>query len=100
MTTSLSRWRLGVVFVFGLLHGMGFASALAELGLSSAHFASTLIGFNVGVELGQLAVVLAATLIVRWLPLSPEGYRRLLVRPASALIASAGVVWAVQRVFF
>jgi hypothetical protein len=79
---------------------MGFASALAELGLSSAHFASTLIGFNVGVELGQVAVVLAATLIVRWLPLSPESYRRLLVRPASALIASAGVVWAVERVFF
>jgi hypothetical protein len=100
MTTSLSRWRLAVVFVFGLLHGLGFASALADLGLSHAHFASTLIGFNVGVELGQIAVVLAATLLVRWLPLSPEGYRRLLVRPASALIASAGVVWAVQRVFF
>ncbi len=100
MRTSLSRWRLAVVFVFGLLHGLGFASALADLGLTSAHYAATLAGFNIGVELGQLAVVLSAALLVRTLPLSPEMYRRVLVRPASAAIAAVGLFWAAQRVFF
>lgn len=100
MTTRLSRWRLGVVFLFGLLHGLGFAGALASLGLSDGHFAATLVGFNVGVELGQLAVVLGAALVVYALRLSPDRYRRLLVRPASAAIAAMGLIWAVQRVLF
>lgn len=98
--SSLSRWRLAVVFLFGLLHGLGFASALGDLGLSSAHYVATLAGFNIGVELGQLAVVVVAAMVVRALPVSPETYRRLLVRPASAAIAAMGIFWAVQRVLF
>jgi hypothetical protein len=97
MTTRLSKWRLGVVFLFGLLHGLGFAGALASLGLSDGHFAATLVGFNVGVELGQLAVVLGAAVIVYGLGLTPERYQRLLVRPASAAIAAMGILWAIQR---
>jgi hypothetical protein len=100
VTTKLSRWRLGVVFAFGLLHGLGFAGALATLGLSNGHFAETLVGFNVGVELGQLAVVVAAALLVRTLPVTSANYRRVLVQPASAAIAAMGLFWAVQRVFF
>jgi hypothetical protein len=98
MTTRLSKWRLAVVFLFGLLHGMGFAGALASLGLSEGHFAATLVGFNVGVELGQLAVVFTAALVVYALRLTPDGYRRLLVRPTSAAIAAVGIFWAIQRV--
>jgi hydrogenase/urease accessory protein HupE len=52
-TNRLSPWRPFVVFGFGLLHGLGFAGVLTEIGLSPAHFASGLIAFNVGVELGS-----------------------------------------------
>ncbi|PRY75053.1 HupE/UreJ protein [Yoonia maritima] len=54
---GLSRWRPVVVFGFGLLHGLGFASVLAEFGLPENAFIPALIGFNVGVEVGQLAVI-------------------------------------------
>ena len=96
--TSISRSRLAVVFVFGLLHGLGFAEALGALGLSQGHLAITLVGFNIGVELGQLAVVAAAALFIRALPVTPEVCRQLITRPASAAIAAAGLFWAVQRV--
>ena len=56
-TSGLSRWRPVVVFVFGLLHGLGFASVLQEFGLPADRLVPALIGFNVGVELGQLAVI-------------------------------------------
>ena len=95
--TSISRRRLAVVFVFGLLHGLGFAEALGALGLSRAHLATTLIGFNAGVELGQLAVVAGAALIVRALPMTPDVCRQLVARPASVAIAGAGLFLAVQR---
>ena len=100
MTTSISKWRVAIVFGFGLLHGLGFAGALAELGVSGADLPATLVGFNVGVELGQLAVVLAAALVVRLLPVAAANRRRYLTNPASAAIAAMGLVWAVERVFF
>ena len=97
MTTSVSRWRLAIVFGFGLLHGLGFAGALAELGISGTGLPVTLVGFNVGVELGQLAVVLAAAIVMRLLPVASENRRRYLTNPASAAIAAMGVIWAVER---
>ena len=65
LTDGLSRWRPLVIFGFGLLHGLGFASVLGEFGLPQGTFVPALIGFNVGVELGQLAVVAVAFLLVR-----------------------------------
>jgi len=62
--SNLSRWRPFVVFGFGLLHGLGFASVLAEFGLPEASFVPALIGFNIGVELGQLAVIIVMFLCV------------------------------------
>lgn len=62
---GLSPWRPAVIFGFGLLHGLGFASVLGEFGLPPGSFVPALIGFNVGVEVGQLAVVAVAFLIVR-----------------------------------
>ena len=62
LARGLTRWRPFVVFGFGLLHGLGFASVLGEFGLPEAQFIPALIGFNVGVEVGQLTVIaLAAT---------------------------------------
>ncbi len=62
-TTNLSRWRPFVIFGFGLLHGLGFASVLGEFGLPQGQFVSALIGFNIGVELGQLTVIAVAFLL-------------------------------------
>ncbi|MEM7406030.1 MAG: HupE/UreJ family protein [Pseudomonadota bacterium] len=62
--TGLSRWRPVVIFGFGLLHGLGFASVLAEFGLPEGRFIPALVGFNVGVELGQIAVVAIAYAVV------------------------------------
>lgn len=95
--TSVTRWRLLVVFVFGLLHGLGFAGAMADLGLSGEHLAASLVGFNVGVELGQLAVIASAALIVRTLRLSIDAERQFVLRPASAAIALMGLFWAIER---
>ena len=64
-TDGLSRWRPAIIFGFGLLHGLGFASVLAEFGLPEGSFIPALIGFNIGVEIGQLAVVAVAYLCVR-----------------------------------
>ncbi|HIO96698.1 MAG TPA: HupE/UreJ family protein, partial [Leucothrix sp.] len=61
---KLSRWRPLIIFLFGLLHGLGFASVLKEIGLASDNFVTGLIAFNIGVELGQLAVIAACFLMV------------------------------------
>ena len=65
--TLARRWPAMVSFLFGLVHGLGFAGALKEIGLPESHLPLALLTFNVGVELGQLAVVLLAWLITRWL---------------------------------
>lgn len=95
---SLSRLRLMVVFAFGLLHGLGFASVLGEIGLSPGHFIASLIAFNIGVELGQIAIIATAFFSVAvWFGNRPW-YRQRIVIPASALIGVMGLWWAVERV--
>ena len=98
ISPKLRTSRLGVVFLFGLVHGLGFAGALSELGLPQKHFLTTLLTFNVGVELGQVTVILLAYLFVgRWFS-GKEYYRRRIVVPSSALIAIVAAVWTVQRI--
>ncbi len=99
LTTELKPWRPAIVFGFGLLHGLGFAGVLRELGLPEGEFASSLIAFNVGVELGQLSVVVLAFLAVGWFRKS-AWYRATIVLPLSALIALIGFYWSVQRALF
>jgi hypothetical protein len=94
---ELGPSRLALVFGFGLLHGMGFAGALAATALRQASLVTTLVTFNVGVELGQLAVLVAATLVVRALALEPAAYQRFVLRPGSVFIASMGAFWLVGR---
>ena len=96
-TPKLHAWRPIVVFIFGLVHGMGFASVLLEMGLPRRDFAPALVAFNVGVELGQLAVVAMALLAVGWFR-KRDWYRRAIVVPASAMIAIMGIFWMVQRI--
>ena len=95
--TRLSSRRIALVFAFGLLHGMGFAGALQELGLPRAEFLTALIAFNAGVEAGQIAVLAGAFLMVG-LPWGGRAwYHRRVVVPASALIASVALYWTVER---
>ncbi len=97
MTRELRHSRTMLVFGFGLLHGMGFASVLREVGLPRVDVLPALIGFNVGVECGQLAVVAGVVLLVRAWALSPERQLRLVTQPASAAIAVTGLYWTAQR---
>lgn len=97
---GITPWRPFIIFVFGLLHGLGFASVLADFGLAEGRFVPALIGFNVGVEVGQLAVILIAFLVVGYWFGAKEWYRRVISIPASLAIALVGAYWAVERVFF
>ena len=98
---DMTRWRPVIVFGFGLFHGMGFAGFVREVGLPLEQFWSSLIGFNIGVEIGQLAVVALAALlsvpVVRALAHTPFSYRQVVVIPASLIIAVIGLWWAVSR---
>ena len=89
--------RLGVIFIFGLLHGLGFAFVLGEVGLSGSAFAVSLIAFNIGVELGQL-LVLAPLLIMGYFLSHRKDYRKRLEIPVSAAIALVGIYWFLERV--
>ncbi len=96
-SSGRSRWIL--VFVFGLIHGMGFAGVLSELDMPQQRFVPALLGFNVGVELGQLAVIAAAAACTAWF-MKRSWYRRIVVIPASLAIAAVGLFWTVERIFF
>lgn len=100
LITKLSPWRILIVFLFGLIHGMGFASALNEIGLPRNQFALSLFSFNVGVELGQITVILA-TYVLILIPFHKiKNFRQRIVYPLSILIAGIALYWTVQRVFF
>jgi hydrogenase/urease accessory protein HupE len=99
-TDRLHAWRPLVVFCFGLLHGMGFAGVLNEIGLPRSEFVPTLLSFNAGVELGQLTVIFTAFLLLGLPFRRKPWYRQRIVIPGSLLIAAVGLYWFVQRAFF
>tara|TARA_B100000787_G_scaffold29857_2_gene19951 strand:+ start:2315 stop:3442 length:1128 start_codon:yes stop_codon:yes gene_type:complete len=96
---ELKTRRVVIVFLFGLLHGMGFAGVLSGLGLPESDFLTALIFFNLGVEAGQLAVIATAFLLVFWLLKNPQRYRQWVVIPTSILISLIGILWTYERVF-
>ena len=91
--------RLLVVFFFGLIHGLGFAGALSAFDLDPTSLVIGLLGFNVGVEFGQLAVIALVFGSTFWLT-EEKAYRKWVVVPGSALIALMGIYWTIERVFF
>lgn len=98
LSKRMSPWRPVLVFGFGLLHGLGFASVLGEVGLAPGLAAVGLIAFNIGVELGQLAVIFTAFLLVGfWFGAKPW-YRARIAIPASVVIGLVGLYWVVERV--
>lgn len=100
ISPTLKKSRIGIVFLFGLVHGLGFANALGELGLPKNSYLTSLLMFNLGVELGQVAVILSAFLLFgRWFGNKPY-YRKAIVIPLSILIALMAGYWTIQRIFF
>jgi HupE/UreJ protein len=100
MSDKVKPWRLVMVFLFGMVHGMGFAGALSQLGMPQYAFATALISFNVGVELGQLAIILSLYFFVAKAFSARAWYRRAIVIPVSVLIALVAAYWTVERIFF
>ena len=98
LTARLHAWRVFVVFGFGLLHGLGFAGVLTEIGLPRNEFITGLIAFNVGVEGGQLSVIALAWLLFGYWFRNRPWYRTRIVLPMSAAIALTGAYWMVERI--
>lgn len=94
---KLAPWRPAVVFAFGLLHGLGFASVLQDFGLAEDNFIANLIGFNVGVEVGQLAVIAAAWLTFALLFGRNDWYHRRIAAPVSIGISVIAAFWVLER---
>jgi hypothetical protein len=94
---GLHRSRIVLVFLFGLLHGMGFASVLTDLGLPKGQFLNALLSFNLGVEFGQLAILMLCFMLVALPFRNKSWYRRGIVIPASVIIAIVGIYWGVER---
>ena len=99
-TRKRHAWRPLVVFCFGLLHGMGFAGVLSEIGLPRSEFVPALLSFNLGVEGGQLTVILLAFAAFGLPFRTRPWYRHRIVIPGSLAIAAVGLYWSIQRVFF
>lgn len=97
---NLSKSRTIIIFIFGLLHGLGFAGVLSDIGLVKELFVSSLISFNIGVELGQISTIVLAYLIIK-LPFSKmDWYSTRITKPISLLISIIGIFWFFERIFF
>ena len=97
LLTELKPWRVLVVFGFGLIHCLGFASALNETGLPRNQFYTSILAFNAGVELGQIAII-AGVFMFLIIPFGQKTwYRKFIVYPLSILIACIALYWTFER---
>lgn len=98
--SKVKGYRLMLVFVFGLIHGMGFATALREVGLPADSFFTALFSFNVGVELAQLSILLLAYFSIgKWFK-DKEWYNIRIVYPLSSVIACIAFYLTIQRLLY
>ncbi len=108
------KTRTAVVFAFGLLHGLGFATVLGEFGITASSFVAALIGFNIGVEFGQLAIIMTMLVLVMVacrlstlapLPEEEKPVRELQVTyravsmVGSVVISIVAAYWTIERIF-
>lgn len=95
--SKANSYRLAIIFLFGLVHGMGFATALNDIGIPQGNFLSALLFFNIGVEFGQFSILLLAYLLVsKWFSNLPN-YKERIVFPISSLIACVAIYWIIER---
>ena len=95
---TLNLRRSIIIFCFGLLHGLGFASVLAEFGLPIQQFVPALVGFNIGVELGQISIVLILFGLIGYWFNTKIWYRKLITLPISSVVGLIGLYWFFERV--
>ncbi len=95
---TLKPSRYGVVFIFGLIHGLGFAGVLGSIGLPQNAYIVSLIMFNVGIELGQITIIVLAYLLLARGFGKKAYYRKVIVIPLSILIVVTAAVWTIQRI--
>ena len=88
-----------IIFIFGLIHGLGFAFVLGDIGLNTSQLVLSLISFNIGVEIAQIAIIILASIIFI-IPSRQSWYRIFLQIPISMIISIIGLYWFVERVFF
>lgn len=98
LVDQLKIWRVLIVFCFGLIHGMGFAAALNEIGLPRNSFFKSILSFNFGVEVGQVIVILTVFGLLIYPFGNKPWYKKRIVFPLSLVIAGIALYWTVQRV--
>jgi hypothetical protein len=97
---NINKFRLIIIFLFGLIHGMGFASALKENGLPPFNFLEALLSFNIGVEIGQITIILFAYFFIsKWLN-KKEWYKNRIVYPISTVIGCIAIYLTIERIFY
>jgi len=96
--TQINSRRYWVIFLFGLIHGMGFASAFIETSINNTYFYTSLFSFNVGVEIGQVLILLLAYLVIGKPYGSESWYRKKIVIPVSIFIAIIAIAWTYKRI--
>ncbi len=97
---KINPWRLFLIFGFGLIHGLGFAKALSEIGMPKNQFFTSLFSFNIGVEMGQITVIIAAYFIIsKWFS-NKIWYKERVVYPISSVIACVALYWVIERILF
>lgn len=89
--------RLLIIFLFGLMHGIGFAGALADIGIKNQDIIAVLAGFNIGVELAQASLIVILYFILSKPFLDAPWYNTFIKKPVSLIIASCGLFWAITR---
>jgi hydrogenase/urease accessory protein HupE len=94
---ELKWWRVGVVFLFGLIHGCGFSGALLETGLPKNDFLLALLSFNGGVESGQILIIALAYFLTIRVVKDKAKFRRVITIPASLCIFIIAVYWTIER---
>jgi hydrogenase/urease accessory protein HupE len=98
LVLSKSHSRTGVAFAFGLIHGFGFANVLADMNLPRSELVQSLLGFNLGVEIGQGVIVATVLPILLWAR-STRRYETVAIPVAATCIAVVGLAWAIERAF-
>ncbi len=94
---KVGRLRAVIIFGFGLLHGLGFATVLQDFGLPEASFAVGLISFNIGVEVGQIVTILPIWVVLGLFKLNPHQFRRWFQVPVSLIILAISLFWIYER---
>lgn len=98
LISELKFWRILIVFMFGLIHGLGFAAALNEIGLPRNKFFTSIISFNAGVEIGQIIVILSIFSLLIFPLGQKKWYKKKVVYPISLMIALIAAYWTIQRI--